>query len=251
MKKRLARILAASLAAGLLILIAPGAVAAEGGTFGELTWEWNGADGILTVGGEGEMEDVGPESVPWRELRESVRAVVIGDGVTAIGEWAFSRCGSLLSVTIGKGVKTIGEWAFFGCEKLASVEIPDGVTAVEDNAFYDCAGLKKVALGAGVKRIGVAAFSGCDGITSVEYRGTEEEKAAVTIKPSGNAALLDAEWVFVPPAPAGESGENAGGAPPEEPGAFDPAPVIIAALAVLPAIPAALIAVKRKKKESE
>ena len=47
--------------------------------------------------------------------------VVIPDGATTIGGWAFRCCQSPTSVTIPDRVTTIVGWAFFGCNNLTIV----------------------------------------------------------------------------------------------------------------------------------
>lgn len=47
--------------------------------------------------------------------------LVIPDGVTLIGDYAFYNCGGLISVTISNSVGGIGEFAFTGCENMISV----------------------------------------------------------------------------------------------------------------------------------
>ena len=47
--------------------------------------------------------------------------MTISDGVTSIGDWAFSYCNSLTEVTIPAGVKTIGDRAFYYCASLETV----------------------------------------------------------------------------------------------------------------------------------
>ena len=61
--------------------------------------------------------------------------VVIPEGVTEIGSWAFSGCSSLTSVTIPKGVTIIGDCAFSNCSGLTSVTIPDSVVNIGERAF--------------------------------------------------------------------------------------------------------------------
>lgn len=56
--------------------------------------------------------------------------VVIPDGVTSIGDWAFSRCEGLTSVTMPDSVTTIGDYMFHSCKSLTSVTIPDSVTSI-------------------------------------------------------------------------------------------------------------------------
>ncbi len=50
-----------------------------------------------------------------------VKKYTIGDGVTAIGQYAFYQCTSVESVTIGKDVKSIGYAAFYGCSSLTDI----------------------------------------------------------------------------------------------------------------------------------
>ena len=71
-------------------------------------------------------------------------AVVIPDGVTRIGAFAFEDCKSLTNITIPDGVTSIGECAFFRCTSLTSITIPDGVTSINYAAFYVCISLERV-----------------------------------------------------------------------------------------------------------
>ena len=73
---------------------------------------------------------------------ELVTNLVIPDGVTSIGKYAFSYCTSLTSVTIPDSVTSIGAYAFRGCKSLTSVTIPDSVTSIGNYAFDGCDNLK-------------------------------------------------------------------------------------------------------------
>ena len=93
--------------------------------------------------------------------------VVIPEGVTSIGVWAFKDCSSLTSVVIPNGVTSIGDSAFFNCSSLASVVIPEGVTSIGADAFWGCRSLTSVVIPDGVTSIGYWAFNGCSSLTSV------------------------------------------------------------------------------------
>ncbi|MGN1002909.1 MAG: sigma-70 family RNA polymerase sigma factor [Oscillospiraceae bacterium] len=116
-------------------------------------------------------------------------AVVIPDGVTAIGDWVFFGNGSLTSLTIPEGVSTIGVGAFQGCTNLSSVTfpytlrsigtnafsgtgltalvIPDSVTTIGDGVFQSCTALVSVSIGGGVSSMGSGNFYRCTGLRSV------------------------------------------------------------------------------------
>ncbi|MGN0854582.1 MAG: leucine-rich repeat domain-containing protein [Kiritimatiellia bacterium] len=93
--------------------------------------------------------------------------VTIPEGVTSIGESAFSDCSGLTSVTIPDGVTSIGNWAFRGCSALTGVTIPDGVTSIGNCAFEHCSGLTDLTIPGSVTSIGHSAFWGCSGLTRV------------------------------------------------------------------------------------
>ena len=93
----------------------------DSGTCGEnLTWTLNG-DGTLTVHGEGAMDSFTPDDVPWRDYREMITKVVIEDGVTSIGSYAFVDCSALREVRIPVSVTNIADHAFSGCNALEKV----------------------------------------------------------------------------------------------------------------------------------
>ena len=79
-------------------------------------------DGTLTISGSGAMADYdAASSVPWNGSVADIKTVVIGEGVTSIGNYAFNGCENLTSVVIPTGVTQIGDNAFNDCNKLANV----------------------------------------------------------------------------------------------------------------------------------
>ncbi len=94
-------------------------------------------------------------------------SVTIGNSVTSIGSYAFYGCSGLTSVTIGNSVTSIGDYAFAWCSKLTSITIPSSVTSIGEDAFAWCDGLTSVTIGNSVTSIGERAFYNCSGLTSV------------------------------------------------------------------------------------
>lgn len=94
-------------------------------------------------------------------------SVILNDGVTSIGSYAFCSCRSLTNVTISDSVTSIGKFAFSGCKSLISAKIGDGVISIDDYAFNECTSLKNLKIGDSVILIGDYAFSTCKSLTSV------------------------------------------------------------------------------------
>ncbi len=156
------------------------------GTTGDCTWCLDGT--VLTISGSGAMENYTyGSSVPWgtaiteviiedgvtstgdyafRNSR-SLTSITIPDSVTSIGDYAFSSCSSLTSITIPDSVTSIGDNAFYGCGSLSSITVPDNVTGIGDYAFYKCTSLTSVTIPDGVTGIGNKVFSSCTSLTSI------------------------------------------------------------------------------------
>ena len=141
-----------------------GAMAAEGsGTCGEnLTWTLE--EGILTISGTGAMYDYELSTRPYEE--NTISTVIIEDGVTSIGNYAFS-CFSLTSIDIPNSVTSIGDDAFFGCDSLPSITIPDSVTSIGDGAFGQCKSMRSITIPDSVTSIGDGAFTQCESLGSI------------------------------------------------------------------------------------
>ncbi len=97
--------------------------------------------GKLTVSGNGAMDnyntdEYGGSTVPWYDVRNSVTSVVISDGVTEIGDYAFSNFDNLTSLSIADTVTNIGERAFMHCDSLNTITIPSSITSIGSDAFY-------------------------------------------------------------------------------------------------------------------
>ncbi len=93
--------------------------------------------------------------------------LVIPEGVTSIGDYAFYNCKGLTGITIPDSVTSIGWCAFNGCTGLTSITIPDSVTSIGSSAFDGCTGLTSITIPDSVTSIGSYAFKGCTGLTSV------------------------------------------------------------------------------------
>ena len=172
-----------------------------------LTWTLD-SEGTLTVSGTGAMADYSTTYVlmsglksdaPWFGYRTNIHAVVVEDGVTYVGKYAFggmrvfsefgayayiqsvtlpgsvaqigSRafygCSRLQDLTLSEGLTVIGSYAFNSCTALESISVPDSMTEIGESAFGYCTHLTAFAVPAAVTSIGTNAFYSCDSLTAI------------------------------------------------------------------------------------
>ena len=78
---------------------------------------WSYQNNTLTISGFGGMYD----NRPWGLFTNEIQTVVLPNGITHIGNDAFSDCTGLNEITIPYTVTSIGDYAFAGCKKLVHV----------------------------------------------------------------------------------------------------------------------------------
>ena len=97
---------------------------------------WNIAEDTLVISGTGSMfSGDAEEDVPWFDERENIKKVVISDGITDIGKYAFKSFVNLECVEIGNTVTEIGERAFDECESINEIKLDVSVERIGNNAF--------------------------------------------------------------------------------------------------------------------
>ena len=97
-----------------------------------------------------------------------IENITLPEGMTSIGDSAFSGCGSLISIEIPDGVTSIGGSAFYGCSSLASIAMPDSVMSIGGWAFYRCSNLTSITIPDGVTSIGLSTFFNCSSLIDIE-----------------------------------------------------------------------------------
>lgn len=141
------------------------------GRFGELSYWTLDGTGRLIISGKGAMPDfINDDKTPWRDFRSDIKAVIIEDGITNVGTYAFSYCTHLTSVKFGKGITTIGREAFNCCSALTKADIPEGVTTINSDAFHFCTAIESVTIPSTVTTIENDAFFGCKNCKSIDMR---------------------------------------------------------------------------------
>lgn len=131
-------------------------------TWNVLDADKDGFDDTLVISGTGDMTEYeGENYVPWHVYASGITQVIVEDGITSIGRYAFSNFKKLKNLNLGNDIKKIGSSAFVNCVSLQELNIPEQVTEIGWYAFQSCSLLKKVNLSDSVTEIGNSAFKDC------------------------------------------------------------------------------------------
>lgn len=161
--------------------------AATSGTTGKCRWSKNGTTLIIRGNGTMGYYDYYNDPAPWGT---DVTTLVVEEGVTEIGKYAFSHCESLSNVLLPSTLTSINAGAFEHCTSLqqidipygvtqilsgafrysglTSVDVPDSVTWLDYYAFYYCRDLQRATLSSSMGFIDSFTFHGCRSLTYVD-----------------------------------------------------------------------------------
>lgn len=119
-----------------------------GGTINEtINWIYDEETTTLTVSGTGAIPDYTSASqTPWAAHLGSITKVVVEDGITGIGEYAFARMSKLESALLGNTITEIRRFAFYNCQNLTNVALPRDLYILSSYVFMGCEALTTVTL---------------------------------------------------------------------------------------------------------
>ena len=99
-------------------------------------WTYDSDTKTLYISGNGAMDDYESSyAAPWNSNILVIENVVVEDGVTSVGSYAFAGAEKLSSVTLADSVKTINEYAFASCPELHELSLSSSVTKIADYSF--------------------------------------------------------------------------------------------------------------------
>ena len=154
--------------------------AASGDYGGGLHWALS-ADGTLTITGAGAMPDYTVDSLvmddnidqqaptPWLEHDTELRAIVIGEGITRVGDFTFMNDRGVTSVTLPSTLRSVGRRAF-SLLPAERITLPEGLQSIGETAFAG-GKMKEIVIPASVTEIGPAAFESCDSADIIKILG--------------------------------------------------------------------------------
>ena len=161
---------------------------------------WKLENGVLTISGTGAVDkyDSATES-PWSEQKQDVNKIIVVDGITSVGDFAFYGMTNLTEITLPDSVRTVGAYAFKKCSGLEKITLPENLQEIQESAFYGCEKLNSVVFGKNVTKIGDYAFSRCAGLKSITFKGDApkigdyafNKVTANVAYPKGNSSWTD------------------------------------------------------------
>lgn len=131
----------------------------------------------LTISGIGAMQDFGYYTTPWSNIQHNIVTLIIEEGVTTIGDYAFFYFRGLnCSLSLPESITTIGDNAFSGCFGLnGSLNLPEGITTIGYDAFFWCEGFSGLLnIPESLTTIGHRAFHGCIGLNEMNVNASNE-----------------------------------------------------------------------------
>lgn len=164
------------------------------------TVEEEGERVILTVSGKGDMTDwIENAESPFYPYRDAVTDIVICEGVTSIGNYAFRGFPALERIDIAGSVVYYGGCDFDMCQKLTSLTVKEGTEVIGPKCFEKCTALSSVSFPSTLKAIDFKAFRTCDALTDVRYNGTAREwkdNVRISMSSLGNEPIVNADIKF-------------------------------------------------------
>lgn len=156
------------------------AVIDEGKCGDDVRWNLR-KNGVLTISGTGPMMDYdgnsyqiwgGPRPGWWvRRDGYTVKKIVVEDGVTALGQYAFCTLLELEEVILPDTITEIKGGCFTGESHLRRFVVPPKVEIIAWDTFYSNVWLEEIVIPASVRRIQTFAFHACMSLRKVFFEG--------------------------------------------------------------------------------
>ncbi len=142
------------------------AEAETSGSCGEhATWSYDADSKTLTISGTGLMTDYSAAADrPWHSIREAISTVIVNDGVTSIGKYAFWSFSNLTEIELADSITSIGSSSFSKCTSLESIVFPANTVSMGSNVMSQCTSLKTVVIGDKVESISNDLIYNCSSI---------------------------------------------------------------------------------------
>lgn len=131
-------------------------------------------DGTLVVSGQGAMANFADPNnaasglAPWYNHSADIKKVILEDGVTTVGTYAFKDCKEISDIDFGNTLQVIMPYSFHGCSKVTEVNLPDTLEIIRNDAFYGCEGLTEFTVPKSVTTFEKYVLNNCPNIKHID-----------------------------------------------------------------------------------
>ena len=101
-----------------------------------------------------------------------VKELVICNGITSIGNYAFCGASSLEKLSIANTVTNIGDFAFLYDINLENVKLPNKIESIGRNAFIETK-IQNITIPSGVKKLSEGIFMNCSNLARIKFLPTD------------------------------------------------------------------------------
>ena len=150
---------------------------------------WNIENGTLTITGTDTISNYEAGTAPWYEYKAGITDIVISDGITSVGDYAFYNLTALKTVSMPETLTDIGEYAFSNCVALENVDLSH-ISKIESYAFRYCLSLTDIVVYSDTS-YGTNVYTNCSGINSVVINAGVTEIKENILNNCGTIASLE------------------------------------------------------------
>ena len=99
---------------------------------------------------------------------ETVRTVILSDGITSVKEEAFASCPSLVGVNMPDTLLSLDTGVFKSCTALSKIRFSAALSKISKDLFHECSALTELSLPDQIAYIDDGAFQNCTSLSSVK-----------------------------------------------------------------------------------
>lgn len=135
----------------------------------DVYYKYTSDNNTITISGEGDMPKMSNSTadIPWLDTGWNIENIVIEEGVTSVGNYAFYQYDANLSLP--STIKKIGKYSFAGNNKITSIILPASLETMDTRAFDSCTVLESVTFKTNIRTVGTYCFNNCASLREVKF----------------------------------------------------------------------------------
>lgn len=141
----------------------------------DVYYNYTSTDKTLTISGQGDMPKMSNSTadIPWLDTGWDIQKIVIEEGVTSVGNYAFYRYSA--DVVLPSTLTKIGKYSFASNNLITSIHLPLSLESIDTRAFDSCSNLQSVTFNASIKTVGTYCFNNCVNLNEVKFENLAQD----------------------------------------------------------------------------